>query len=436
MIGVATKPNKIILPYPHPGQQKVLRDSRRFNWLCAGRRWRKTTLCMSLAVESSLRGGPYIWGAPTYAQARIGFEETRRAAGRVAQFNESRMTVTFPSGGSVRFLGLDKYDNLRGLTARGAILDEVQSVKQEAYYEVIRPALLDTGGWFWGIGTSNGHDWFWSEREMVKERDNSMVWNAPTLGCQIVQHEDGTEDLIRLPHPLENPHVDFDEIKNLFRTLPRHVFRREIMSDDDAAPGGLIYENWVDGYPERSDGNVTPEADYIPDGGPIYWGVDDGYVGRLDGMLGTYTADSHPRVIGFYQLRGNGQLCRFDEIYATQTEPEEQIEEAFEKPYPLPDVAIVDRASAQLRGRLNATGKMGTVGSKSSVDEGIKELRSWIAPDVNNFRRFLVHPRCKHFRAEMRLYRYEEGKDKPAKQFDHGPDEARYVTWFLRHERL
>ena len=77
---------RIRLPYPHLGQQTVRRQARRFNWLAAGRRWRKTTMAMTISVESAAAGQTVIWGAPTYNQVRIGMEAARAvvAAGGVA----------------------------------------------------------------------------------------------------------------------------------------------------------------------------------------------------------------------------------------------------------------------------------------------------------------------------------------------------------------
>ena len=74
---------QIALPEPHAGQRLVRSEARRFNWLCAGRRWRKTTLVMPLVVEAALYGGEYVWGAPTFRQVRIGWEEMLRACGPV-----------------------------------------------------------------------------------------------------------------------------------------------------------------------------------------------------------------------------------------------------------------------------------------------------------------------------------------------------------------
>ena len=102
---------------PHPGQQTVRRDSQRFNWLSAGRRWRKTTLMMAIAVEGALKGMTWLWGAPTFDQVRIGWNETRHAAGGAANFTQQRMTAEFPTGGEIIYRSLDDANNARGHTA-------------------------------------------------------------------------------------------------------------------------------------------------------------------------------------------------------------------------------------------------------------------------------------------------------------------------------
>jgi hypothetical protein len=190
---------------------------------------------------------------------------------------------------------------------------------------------------------------------------------------------------------------------------------------------GIVYDVWAD------PGNVTEDAEYIPGGGDVLWGVDDGYSGALGATTGQYTANSHPRVIGLYQLRHDGTIARFAESYRVQTLSEAQIADVLALPYPVPEYAVVDSSAAELRGRLQDQG-IGTYGGTHSVEEGIKVLRRFIAPDVNGRRRFLVHPRCTHFRAEMASYRYDATTGKPVKQFDHGPDEARMMAWKLRYE--
>jgi phage FluMu gp28-like protein len=209
--------------------------ARRFNWLSAGRRWRKTTLAMSIVVEASSTGGTYLWGAPTFDQVRIGFNETKRALGGYGDFNQGRMTVTLPGGGMIIFRSLDNPDNARGHTADGVVVDEAGFIKPAAWYEILRPMLIDTGGWGWLIGTPDGRNFFWQEWVKASDYDDAIAWQVPTLGVKITP-----EGLVRDPHPLENPDISFDEIKQLYRTMPERVFRQEILAEFMESGGGVF----------------------------------------------------------------------------------------------------------------------------------------------------------------------------------------------------
>jgi hypothetical protein len=240
------------LPFPHPGQRRVRRESARFNWLSAGRRWRKTTLVMAIAVEEALRGKSIFWGAPTYDQVRVGWGETRRAAIEVAGFNQSTMTCSFPAGGEIRYRSLDDPDNARGFTADGIVIDEAGDVAESAWYEVLRPMLIDTGGWAWAIGTPRGRNWFWREYVMAEDRPDARAWNAPTLGCRIA---DGR--LHREPHPLENPEISFGEMEHLFATLPERIFRQEILAEFIENSGG-VFRNVTEAVDKGRSENSPP----------------------------------------------------------------------------------------------------------------------------------------------------------------------------------
>lgn len=228
-----------ILPEPHPGQRAVLDNRRRFSWLAAGRRWRKTTLDVAIAVEEAMRGKTIIWGAPVFDQVYIGWQETKRAASRIADFNQSRMTASFPNSGRIVYRSLDDPDNARGHTGDGVIVDEAADVKEEAWYEVLRPMLMDTGGWAVINGTPDGKDWFWREHQAAGDRSDSIAWQIPTLGCAIVDGE-----LIRAPHPLENPHIPFSEILQLYRSMPLTAFRQEILAEFVQEASIIYDEAW------------------------------------------------------------------------------------------------------------------------------------------------------------------------------------------------
>jgi phage terminase large subunit len=193
---------------------------------------------------------------------------------------------------------------------------------------------------------------------------------------------------------------------------------------------GLVYDVWSDG---PLDGNVTEAADYIPDGGRVLWGVDDGYAGVLDPKTGTFTANSHPRVFLLCQQRANGQLCVFAESYAIQKLDDEHIADVLALPYPKPDAAAVDKSAAQLKGRIWNAG-IATLTGPTSVEESIKNLRRFIASDQNKMRGILVHPRCEHLRKEFASYRRDDTTGHVVKEWDHGVDAIRYLAWALRYE--
>lgn len=190
---------------------------------------------------------------------------------------------------------------------------------------------------------------------------------------------------------------------------------------------GLVYEGW-------SSENITEQADYIPDGGSVYWAADDGYVGTIDPLTGTFTANSHPRVFLLAQQRHDGTLCVFYESYKVGEEAGAHVDEVLNLPYPRPLWVALGSSSWALKLPLHNR-DINTRNSPSSVDESIKIMRSWVAPDKRNNRRLLyVHPRCFHFCMEMSAYSNDKLTGKPMKEFDHGPDSGRYLIWTLRYE--
>lgn len=198
---------------------------------------------------------------------------------------------------------------------------------------------------------------------------------------------------------------------------------------------GVVFDTWSDAD------NVTEAAEYIPDGGNVYWALDDGYSGGsqadnrgLDPDTGQYVADAHPRVFLLCQERPDGSLHVFWESYACQKLSDQHIVEIQALPYPAPQYASHGPGQAEIRGRL----QMASVAPRqclARVDESIKEMQSWLAADDNGWRRVKVHPRCRHLRSEMVSYAYDPETSKPVKAFDHGPDALRGLLWMLRFNR-
>jgi len=277
--------------------------------LSAGRRWRKTTLAMAIMVEAAVRGGQYIWGAPTFDQVRVAWDETRHAVGGHATFYQQRMEVKFPAGGVIHFRSLDDPDNARGHTADGVVIDECADVHERAWYEVLRPMLIDTGGWAWLIGTPRGRNWFYREFVAAQERPDSAAFRAPTLGVAI---RDGA--LVREPHPLENPHVQFGEVERLWRMLPERIFRQEILAEFVEDGGGVFRRV------REAVGDVEPSGQYV-------FGVD---WGRSEDWTVITVLDVQKRAVV--------AIDRFNQIdYALQTSRLKALAERYR-----PDVIIAE----------------------------------------------------------------------------------------------
>lgn len=266
----------------------------------------------------------------------------------------------------------------------------------------------------------------------------SWIYQREKAGRLLVlstSHKDNPSLFDDQGNPTERGTETLERLSSLTGVRKERLFYgRRVMAE------GLIYsEAWSDG-PE--DGNVTAKAEYDPNGGAIYWACDDGYSAGsaaatrgIDPDTHEYVSDAHPRVFLIVQMRSDGGLNVIAESYACLKRTDDHIREVMGLPYPSPDFAAYGPGAAEFRGALIQAG-LATQQCTEKIDTTIAELRNEIAVDRNGWRRIWVHPRCKHLRAEMSSYSYEPGStEKPAKQFDHGPDALRYLVWKLRRQK-
>lgn len=303
----------------------------------------------------------------------------------------------------------------RSLTAALAILDEWAFMAWPRETLAAVKPTIDAGGKLWIISSADGSGTTYHQ-----------FWEHAKAGAS------GYTPLF-LPwfaHPDRGP--DWRDQKLRESSGDTTTIMREYPANDleaFTAAAGRIYDVWSDG---PDDGNVTEAADYVPDAGPVLWACDDGYEGILDQETGQFTPDSSPRVFLLVQERDDGTLCVFEEHYEVKTLTEDQLERVVTLGYPEPDYAVVDSAAAELRGRLHSMLGVGTYGKPNDIEESIKVLRRFVAPDLNGRRRIKVHPRCRHLRFELGAYR-RDAKGQPIDAHNHGPDALRYLAWKLRN---
>jgi hypothetical protein len=367
---------------------------------------------------------------------------------------ESKSRFEYANGSVVAYMGLQHHEDrekLKSIGKKGGvdmILMEEATQFDERDYNAIKGRLRGTAGAFRQIILACNPDapTHWIYTNLIQGREANVYYSSAS----------------------DNPFNPQDYLDTLASMTG--IDKLRLSEGMWVQASGLVYEDWRD-HPGQvkpifddegnqtellDEGNVTVSADYVPGGGPIYWACDDGYSAGskypngIDPISKTFTADAHPRVILLFQMKADGHLDLFEEIYMCKTLSEKQIRLAYELGYPLPEFASVDSSAAELRGRLNQVDtyttdqgnqvtrpEIYTKRATHKVMEGIKEMRKWIAADENGFRRLRCHPRNHHFRKEMLSYIMNDkrtDKEEPLKAFDHGPDASRYHVWKMRYE--
>lgn len=215
MAATASGTAQLVLPTPHLAQLDVLREARRFNVVCCGRRWGKTTLGIDRLIgPAALDHAPVAWFSPTY-NGVAGLAETWRELRQIlapitTHKSEEEHRIELLGGGSVAMWSLDSPNSARGRRYARVVLDEAAMVRelQEAWEAVIRPTLADYQGDAWFMSTPKGYNYFKElfDRGMDPAQEDWAAWRMPTSS---------------------NPHIAASEIAAAQRDLPAPMFRQE-----------------------------------------------------------------------------------------------------------------------------------------------------------------------------------------------------------------
>jgi Terminase large subunit, T4likevirus-type, N-terminal/Terminase RNaseH-like domain len=177
-------PPSLSLPLLRPDQTAIVRHPARLKCLAMGRRWGKTLMAGSLALQCARRGAAVAWVVPTYKNARPVWRflesRVRPLAPRVV-LNRADRTAEFPSGGWVGVYSADNDVGLRGEAFDLVIVDEAAQVAEATYTDVILPTLADRDGRCLLISTPRGRDWFWREwTAALADGTDRAAWTAPS----------------------------------------------------------------------------------------------------------------------------------------------------------------------------------------------------------------------------------------------------------------
>lgn len=213
-----------------PNARKVFNDESRFICLVAGRRFGKTYLLAYLILKNLLKRSntEILYLAPTYQMAkRVMWRYLAKIIPQeiIKERVMSDMQITIFNNSVVYLGGSQNYDSYRGLGLDYALLDEGANINEEAWDEVIRPALSDKQGGAIIAGTPEGkQNWLYD----VTLMPSFKLYQFTTL---------------------DGGWVSADEIEQAQKQLDERTFRQEYMAS---------FESWLaTAYYSFSDANKT-----------------------------------------------------------------------------------------------------------------------------------------------------------------------------------
>lgn len=196
---------------PRPSQKAVFDSKARFLIVDAGRRWGKSLTALNWLLKSAWeQRGENWWVVPIY---KIGLISWRKlVAGvpseAVKKLSQVEMRMELISGGAIEIRSADNPENLRGEGIKSLVIDEAARVQPEAWQEVLRPSLSDTGGRALFISTPKGRNFFFD------------LW---TKGQDPLQ---GVYQSWKYPS-WDNPKIPQSDIAQARESLPSDVFKQE-----------------------------------------------------------------------------------------------------------------------------------------------------------------------------------------------------------------
>ena len=175
---------RLKLPRPHAAQRHVLDTRKRFNVLCMGRQWGKTTISIECVVRATLTGKPVAWFSPTYRSLSDAWRQILATLDPIStRKNDSERRLELIGGGSLECWSLDNSDAGRGRAYAALVVDEAAMVKdlETAWEQSMRPMLSAYQGEAWFLSTPKGTaNYFHSLYQRGKSEPDWASWQMPT----------------------------------------------------------------------------------------------------------------------------------------------------------------------------------------------------------------------------------------------------------------
>ena len=315
----------------------------------------------------------------------------------VKKVNEQDLTLELVNGSEISLRGADNYDSLRGVGLNFVCIDEAADINSEAWYEVLRPTLADTGGHALFLGTPKGMNWFKDIYDNHLTRKSWMSFQFTTL---------------------DGGNVPEEEVQQAREDMDARTFSQEFMATFENFSGIIAYA--------FGQHNIK-QADSVNPNEPLILGTD---------------FNVSPMSCTVMRRTKDGLHC-VDEIVLYSSNTNELIDEIRNR-YPknpiqiFPDPAGVQRKTSangntDIKLLENAGFQVRYHRQHPLVKDRINAANSLFFLRDDKTTRFYVDPKCKHTIKSLQQFCYKEDTQIPDKDsgFDHMFDALTYAIQFL-----
>jgi len=382
---------------------------RKQRWaiICAHRRSGKTTATLNdIILRSCDPGRPdarYAFIAPYFSQAKdVAWSLLKQYSQPLwgSEPNETELRVDFVNGARVRLYGADNPDRLRGLGFDGVVCDEFADWRSGVWDEVVRPTLLDRGGFATFIGTPKGKNEFWDVYE--RARDNPEWYRVMLRGS-------------------ETHLIPLEEMRHLKESMSEDAYNQEIECSWEASLKGAYYADEISNAIGESRIGRVPVDRTIK----VNTAWDLGYSDST-AIWFVQAVGKERRLIDYYEASGVG----FDH-YARVLKDKRYVYDKHFFPHDIAAHMIgMDRSRLET---LRALGIEATIVPQHDVYDGINAVRKLLQSC------YIDAVRCERGLEALKAYRKEWDdklkvwRDKPLHDWaSHGADALRYfATGFM-----
>ena len=383
-------------------QQNIANCDKRFRVLVSGRRFGKTHLAVRELCKAASKPDQTVWYiAPTHSMAKqIVWDKLKKKLldlRWISKINETDLSIKLVNGSLIALRSADRPDRLRGLGLNMIILDEFQDIQSEAFYEVLRPTLSDTGGSALFCGTPKGiSNWAYDiYQQQNTDPDNWASFQYTTL---------------------DGGRVPPEEIAQARSDLDERTFKQEYEASFETYSGQVYYN-----YGEHT---ITQEKIETP--GTILVGMDF----NIDPMSACVA------------LRTETGITIFDEITIYGSNTDEMVQELRNR-YRTQRITVYPDPASRARktsagGRtdlsilVNAGFRIHTRPNHPAVRDRINAVNSALK-SADGHTRLRITPNCRNVIRSLSRQIYKEGTTIPDnnENLSHMADAVGYLVEYI-----